>query len=148
MTEDILVSVKGLHALSGEEEEEIEVFSAGKYYFRDGKHYIFYDERVEGDNELIRNRIVLTDRCMELQKKGAVSAKMMFEFERKSTSWYNTPVGNLLAGTEVTAMQINEQENLLEIAIDYGLEVNYEHISDCRIRIKVMAKDSGLFTLR
>ena len=47
MTEDVLISVKGLHALDTADEEEVEVFSAGKYYFKNGKHYIFYDEMVE-----------------------------------------------------------------------------------------------------
>lgn len=148
MTEDILVSVKGLHTLESAEEEEIEVFSAGKYYFRNGKHYILYDELVEDTKEVVKNRITLKDGLMEVQKKGPVNAKMIFERERKNTSWYDTPFGNLLAGTTVTAMQVTEQEDLLEISVDYQLEVNYERIADCRIRIRVMAKDSGLFHLR
>ena len=44
MTEDVLVSVKGLHALDTADEEEVEVFSAGKYYFKNGKHYVLFDE--------------------------------------------------------------------------------------------------------
>ena len=44
MTEEVLISVKGLHALATEDEDEVEVFSAGKYYFKNGKHYILYEE--------------------------------------------------------------------------------------------------------
>lgn len=148
MTEDILISVKGLHTLESTEEEEIEVFSAGKYYFRDGKHYIFYDETVEDSGEVVKNRITLRDGFMEVQKKGPMNAKMIFEQDHKNTSWYDTPFGNLLAGIEVTAMQVTQQEDLLEVSVDYVLEVNYERIADCRIRIRVMSKDSGLFRLR
>ena len=44
MTEDILISVRGMHALeSTGEDDEVEIFSAGKYYFKNGKHYVFYD---------------------------------------------------------------------------------------------------------
>ena len=56
MTEDILISVKGLHALNDaedEQEQEIEVFSAGKYYFKNGKHYILYEEQSEEDGSII-----------------------------------------------------------------------------------------------
>lgn len=148
MTEDILISVKGLHTLESAEEEEIEVFSVGKYYFRNGKHYILYDELVEDTKEVVKNRITLKDGVMEVQKRGPVNAKLVFERDHKSTSWYDTPFGNLLAGTTVTAMQVTEQEELLEISVDYQLEVNYERIADCRIRIRAMAKDSGLFHLR
>ena len=148
MTEDIIVSVKGLHTMENVDEEEIEVISAGKYYFRNGKHYILYEEMAEGSNEAIRNRITLKDGILEVQKKGPVSSKMVFERGKKNMSWYNTPFGNLLAGVDVVSMEVTEEENLLEAVVQYDLEVNYERVADCRIQIRVMAKDSGLFHLQ
>ncbi|MDO4322259.1 MAG: DUF1934 domain-containing protein [Lachnospiraceae bacterium] len=149
MTEDILISVKGLHTLDNEEEDqEIEVFSAGKYYFRNGRHYILYEEQAEDNGELIKNRITLKDGCMEVQKKGPVNSKMVFEQDKKNSSWYNTPFGNLMAGTTVTDMSVTEEEDLIDIRVSYELEVNYERVANCNIQIKVMAKDSGLFSLR
>lgn len=148
MTEDILVSVKGLHALDNEQEDEIEVFSAGKYYLKNGKHYILYDEVIDDNGGTVKSRITLRDGRMEVTRSGAASAKMIFECGRKNTSWYSTPFGNLLAGIEVKEMQVKEQEDLLEIAVDYRLEINYEEVADSRIRIRVMSKDSGLFRLR
>lgn len=148
MTEDILVSVKGLHTLESEGEDEIEVFSAGKYYIKNGKHYILYEELVEETGDVVKNRITLKDGHMEVQKNGPMSAKMVFEKEHKNMSWYNTPFGNLLAGIEVKEMQVKEEEDLLEIKVDYELEINYERIADCRIQIRVMSKESGHFSLR
>lgn len=149
MTEDILVSVKGLHTLDNASEgQEIEVFSAGKYYFKNGKHYVLYEEQTEGSGEIVKNRITLKDGCMEVQKKGNVNSKMTFEQDKKNSSWYDTPFGNLLAGITVTDMRVKEDENMIDICVSYELEVNYERIADCNIQIKVMAKDSGLFSLR
>ncbi|MDY3249016.1 MAG: DUF1934 domain-containing protein [Candidatus Choladocola sp.] len=148
MTEDIIVSVKGLHTMENVDEEEIEVISAGKYYFKNGKHYILYEEMAEGSNEAIQNRITLRDGILEVRKKGPVSANMVFERGRKNMSWYNTPFGNLLAGVDVVSMEVTEEENLLEAVVQYELEVNYERVADCRIQIRVMAKDSGLFHLQ
>lgn len=148
MKEDILISVKGLHTLDKDgEQEEIEVISPGKYYFKNGKHYIFYEEQPQDGTECIRNRISLCDGLLELQKKGVMSTKMVFERDKKSESWYNTPFGNLLAGITVTDMQVKEEEQQIDISIEYDLEVNYERLADCRIEIKVMEKDSGLFHL-
>ena len=148
MTEDILISVKGLHMMDGEQEDQVEVFSAGKYYLKNGKHYILYEEMEENTREVIKNRITLRGDCMEVQKSGLMTTKMVFEKTKKNMSWYTTPFGNLLAGIEVTSMNIREQEDLLEIGVDYELEVNYEKMADCRIEIRVMSKDSGLFSLR
>lgn len=148
MTEDVLISVKGLHALDAADEEEVEVFSAGKYYFKNGKHYIFYDEMVEDTGTVVKNRITLKDGRMEVKKTGPFHSQLVFEEERKNNSWYNTPFGQLMAGIEVQSMRIKEEEKLLEIRVDYELEINYEKMAQCQIQIKVMAKDSGLFKLR
>ena len=143
-----MISVKGLHALDTADEEEVEVFSAGKYYFKNGKHYIFYDEMVEDTGTVVKNRITLKDGRMEVKKTGPFHSQLVFEEERKNNSWYNTPFGQLMAGIEVQSMRIKEEEKLLEIRVDYELEINYEKMAQCQIQIKVMAKDSGLFKLR
>lgn len=148
MTEDILISVKGLHALEEADEEEVEVFSAGKYYFKNGKHYVLYDEMVEDTKTMVKNRITLKDGRLEVKKSGPVNALLVFEEEKKNNSWYNTPFGQLLAGIDVQSMRVKEQEDLIEIQVDYELEINYERVADCRIQIRIMAKDSGLFKLR
>ena len=50
MTKDVLVSISGLHTdvmqETEEENEAIEVVNPANYYFRNGKHYIVYDETV------------------------------------------------------------------------------------------------------
>ncbi|HIR75598.1 MAG TPA: DUF1934 domain-containing protein [Candidatus Choladousia intestinipullorum] len=149
MKEDVLISVKGLHTLDKEgEQEEIEVISAGKYFFRNGKHFILYEEQTEDSGEIIKNRISMKKDFLEVHKKGPMNAKMVFERDKKNKSWYNTPFGNLLAGITVTDMKMSEAEDQIDLSVGYELEVNYERIADCHIEIRVMEKDSGLFRLR
>ncbi|MCC8066474.1 MAG: DUF1934 domain-containing protein [Clostridiales bacterium] len=162
MTKDVLVSVKGLHSVKGadshtgpagnknpgqDEDDTVELISAGKYYFRNGKHYVEYEELEEETNTVIKNRITLRDRHLEVIRKAPFQTKMIFEENTKNTSWYNTPVGSMLAGFDVNEMQIRESDDLIEIGVDYALEINYEHVSDSHIQIRIMAKDSGLFHL-
>lgn len=149
MKEDVLISVKGLHTLDKEgEQEEIEVISAGKYYFRNGKHFILYEEQTEDGGEIIKNRISMKKDVLEVHKKGPMNAKMVFACDKKSESWYQTPFGSLLAGITVTEMRMQEEEEEIDLSVGYELEVNYERIADCHIEIKVMDKDSGRFRLR
>ena len=148
MTEEVLISVKGLHALEAEDEDEVEVFSAGKYYFKNEKHYILYEEIVEDTSAVVKNRITLKNGRMEVTKTGPFHSQLVFEEDKKNNCWYNTPFGQILIGTEVKSMRVKEEENLLEIRVDYELELNYEKAADCSIQIRVMAKDSGLFKLR
>ena len=52
MTKDVFVSISGLQAeFPGDEEEEnlpLEVVTPGSYFLKNGKHYVMYDELVEG----------------------------------------------------------------------------------------------------
>ncbi|MCD7819691.1 MAG: DUF1934 domain-containing protein [Lachnospiraceae bacterium] len=157
MTKDVLISMKGLHSLSGAgdgqrgseaaPDDAVEVFSAGKYYFRNGKHYVEYEERDDDSGAPIKNRITLRGHHLEVIRRGPYNTKMIFEENTKSTSWYETPIGSVLAGFDVAEMQVSESEDLIEIHVNYALEFNYEHVADSSIRIRIMAKDSGLFHL-
>lgn len=147
MTEEVLISVKGLHTMEGSKEDEVEMISAGKYYNRNGKHYIFYEEAIEGTKEVVQSCIKLQDGRMEVKKKGPLQSEMVFEQDHKNTSWYCTPYGNMMAGIEVNNMHVSETGELIQVDVDYSLEMNYEHLADCSITVKVMAKDSGLLRL-
>ena len=57
MTKDVLVTVKGLQSIEAGEPEEVEMVSRGDYYYKNGHHYIFFDEVVEGFTESTRNSI-------------------------------------------------------------------------------------------
>ena len=149
MTEDVLITVTGLHAVNGEEdqENEVEITSAGKYYKKNGKHFVIYDEVQQETGDIIKNRLKLSEGAMEIRKTGPMKTSMVFENGKKNRSWYGTPYGNMLAGIEVTQMEMQESEDIIDVNIEYILEMNYEHVSDAAIHIRIMAKDSGLFRL-
>lgn len=54
MTQDVLLTISGLHDMAfadpeeNEENEPIEVITPASYYWKNGKHYILYDEVMEG----------------------------------------------------------------------------------------------------
>ena len=132
MTEDILISVRGLHTLDIEQEEEetdeLEMTMPGKYYFRNGKHYVLFEETDEESQSVVKNRFKLSD-------------------GEKSSSWYGTPVGDVQLGIEVTDMQLMEGEDEIEMNVAYALEMNSEHVSDSRIRLRIMERNKGLFRI-
>ena len=53
MTKDVLVSISGMHmdvisGMTDAENEPIEVVTPASYYLRNGKHYVIYEEVMEG----------------------------------------------------------------------------------------------------
>ena len=151
MTEDILISVRGLHTLDIEQEEEetdeLEMTMSGKYYFRNGKHYVLFEETDEESQSVVKNRFKLAPDRLEISKKGATNTTMTFQRGEKSSSWYGTPVGDVQLGIEVTEMELTEGEDEIEMNVAYALEMNSEHVSDARIRLRIIERNKGLFRI-
>ncbi|MEY8427593.1 DUF1934 domain-containing protein [Lachnospiraceae bacterium 46-15] len=139
MTRDVLLRIKGLQSIE-EEEEAVEMIAPGIYFERDGKHYIKYDEAVEGTEETIQNLIKVDGSSMEVTKRGVTNAHMVFERDKKNHTYYNTPFGNLLVGIFATDIVLDAAEDSLDIRVEYALEVNYEHLADCTISMNVQSK--------
>ena len=136
MTKDVLVTVKGRQiGLDGE--DDIEVINVGTYAQKNGKIYIRYDERDEHNAAAIKNQIKIDGRKVEIMKKGSVGAQMFFEENEKINSCYETPFGNLMMAIYTKSVDCKMDENLIELNINYTIEINGEHLSDADVYIKV-----------
>ena len=77
MTKDILLKIKGLQFLEENSEEQVEVITPASYFHKDGKHYIKYDEVMEGFDGSIQNLIKVNDRSLEVTKRGLANVHMI-----------------------------------------------------------------------
>ena len=148
MTKDVLVSITGLHndfLWQDGDTEPIEMITPAAYYFKNGKHYILYEEIVEGEPETIRSRIKITgDDMLEIMKTGAANAHMIFEKNKKNLTYYGTSQGQLLIGVDTRNMQIDVTDQKIDVKIDYLLDVNHEPLADCRIRMHITSREDGV----
>ena len=73
MTKDVLLRIQGLQFLQEENEnpEPVEMITSGDYYKRNGKHYVLYDEVMEGFDGVTKNIVKIQDGCLDVMKKGA-----------------------------------------------------------------------------
>ena len=117
------------------------------YLYKNGKHYIIYDEVNEGFSETTRNIIKLNDDFMDITRRGVSNVHMMFEKNRKNVTYYYTPYGSLLIGIDAKSVDVQETENDIDVKVNYELEVNYEHMADCCITMNIKSKDAGDFRI-
>ena len=146
MTKDVLLSIKGLQFANEQDMEPVEVITSGDYYKRNGKHYILYDEVMEGFDGVTKNIIKLKDDCLDVTKKGVTNVHMI-EKNKKNVTYYNTPFGSIMIGIDAKDIQIEEQEERILVHVSYGLEVNYEHMADCNIIMNIQSKNRKGFDL-
>ena len=138
MTKDVLITISGIQMMD-EEDSDVEMIVRGDYYQKNGKHYILYEEILEGAEERVKNVIKISPSSMDIIKKGVTNSRMLFEKNKKNLSCYSTPVGNLVIGIQANHFYVEEQENSIKVNVDYSLDINYEHMSDCRICVDVQS---------
>ncbi len=147
MTKEILLSISGLHMLE-EEDGNVEVVTAGDYYNRNGKHYILYDEVVEGLSGHISNRIKISGDSVEVTKKGLTNTQLIFEKGKKHMTRYQTPYGILNLGVLTRDVQVREEDALIGVKVEYILEVNEQHLAECAIEMQVKPRAAGNLSLQ
>ena len=147
MTKDVLVKVSGLQFAGEEDSDSLEVITSGTYYKKNGKHYVLYDEVMEGTTEITKNVIKISEHSMEVTRKGPAAVHMVFERDKKNVSYYYTPFGNLLIGIDAKEIQVTENELDINVKVQYGLDINYEHVADCHITVDVKSKEARDFKL-
>lgn len=139
MTKDVLITVNGLR-LESNETEDIEVVTSGTYYSKRGKDYILYDEYLQEIDEATKCNIIIDNNKVDIIKHGPANVHMIFEKLKMNSSYYQTPFGSILVGFHTTDLKVKKEDDEIRIAIKYNLNVNYNHISENDILIKIEAK--------
>lgn len=146
MKEKVFVKVKGLQFDNGQEEEDIiEVINVGRYRIINGSEYVKYDEVYEESTQKSTNTIKISEKCVEITKKGLVTAHMSFVEGEKTMTFYDTPYGSIYLGIFAQNIQIERGEDDIRISIDYSIDMNYEKVADSHIDIEISSK--GKITL-
>jgi uncharacterized beta-barrel protein YwiB (DUF1934 family) len=146
MTKDVLVSISGLqmavNTMESMDDEPIEIVSAGTYFFKDGKHYIFMEEVAEGIPGVTKTQIRIHGKdSLEVIKKGVSNMHLVFERNQNNRCNFRTPFGQLNLGICTSKIAIDEAEDYIDIHVEYAMDVDFEKLADCTIRIRITPKE-------
>lgn len=148
MTKEVLLTLQGLQFDQREvDSDKIEMVTVGDYFKKNDRHYVVYEEITEGFEQPTKNRLKFSDHMVELTRNGLVNVHMVFQENKKNMSNYNTPFGQILVGIDTKRINIDEREDNIVVDVDYALDINYEFLSDCHIKIDIRSKENSSFTL-
>lgn len=142
MTGSVILTVSGRQTDLGED-AATELIVAGTYYYRNGKHFVVYDEIDPDNGSVTGNTIKIAADRVDVIRRGTNMVHMVFEKDKQNMTSYRTPAGDLLMDTYTLGICTEESEDLIETNIDYTLQMNDVFISRCQVRIKIMSKDSA-----
>ena len=148
MKKDVLIKISGIHSDVFNEDDKIEIITSGSYYKKNNKHYLLYDEIVEGQDDVTKNIARFDEAGFHLSKSGFTNVDMSFEENKRNITNYITPYGSMLVGVDTGRIDVVENEENIQVDIAYSLDVNYQHLADCTLHMDIQSRDgSGAFTL-
>lgn len=138
MNQNVNIILKGLHTSVDENEDNIELIIPGMYYFRNGKHFVCYEETDEETGNVTKSVLKFTENYVDLIRRGANSSHLTFEKGKTHHSYYNTPMGDLFIGVCTNDIIFNSSDEAsFNIEIFYSLEMNNQKVSDCNVQILI-----------
>ena len=147
MERNVLVTVTGLlFTGSGEDEKDyIDVITPGQYFERDNRHYLVYEEVLEGCDTPIHNLITIAPEKISIRKNGVVATEMVFRPHHTTNTYYSTPFGNLDLSVTTHRIEVNVRVEGIAADIRYRLMINGEQKNDCFVKLLVQpqTKDGG-----
>ena len=147
MTTEVLIHIKTQQILrdrvDDDKDDVIELMVGGQYYFRNGTHYLLYEETMEGFKETTQNLVKFRSNFMEVRKKGTVNVTMTFEKGKKTTSMYRTPFGMIEMEFETKQVSVEGVGAAMEICAEYVLGMGQNPMADCKMQMLVVAKENA-----
>ena len=145
MTKDVILTISGLHDTDGEADVPIETMTPAQYYMKNGKHYIVYDEILDGLEGSLKSTIKFTEKQVELIRNGAASARMLFQPGQEHMVIYQTPMGPLSISLYTEDMEISVEEEKISLRIDYSLKTEDVVVSESTVNISICPKELARF---
>ncbi len=133
----VRLTVRSLQRDADGTETAAETVTEAEYYEKNGSHYILYEECMGDTGTAVKTMLKLKGPQLELTRKGAVTARMVFESGKEYASDYVTPYGCLKMDILTRKLETGFDEGLLHIQAEYSLTSAGRHISDCTITIKL-----------
>lgn len=137
MKKNVLIEIIGVQRDDAGEINSSETIAYGEYYFRNGSHYILYEETDGDSGKTVKNSLKFKEGILELTRKGALQSRMTFETDKRHAADYATPFGMLQMETDTSRILLSEEEEHLRIKAEYDLWANGAFVSKCKLTINI-----------
>ena len=141
MTKEIILTISGLHETDGETDEPVEIMAPGMYYLKNGKHYVLFDEVMEGVDGVIKTTLKFTENQAELIRSGITTTRMVFESGKEHVAVYQTPMGPLSISVYTEEIISNFTEEQINLIINYSLKTEDIVLTESTVRLNVCPKE-------
>lgn len=144
MTREVLIAIKNRQTMPGGIQDTVDAVFPGEYFFRNGKHYLKYENLEEGMEVPDRVMVKAYEGYMENTRKGCINTSLCCETGKENTCEYTTPYGKLDLEIKGKYVRIQENEDRIIIRAEYSMDMNMERMAECDMTIQVTPRHLGV----
>ena len=120
-----IISIKGLQTYEGDNDDtDISLMTEGDFIFQDGVYFIDYEESELTGLEGTSTSIEIGSNYVSLQRSGTVNTNMLFMKDRRTSSYYNTPYGDMQIDIFTDNLNIDISPKGGKINVNYLIDIN------------------------
>ena len=136
MKKDVLINIKGIYQVD-DDRDEIELFTTGQYYKKNGEYYICYDETEATGFEGSRTTLRVNPDRVVMQRTGASISQLIVELGVRHQCHYDIGMGDMMIGVLGNKVKSTLDEKGGHLIIKYSLDVNSLLASENEMYINV-----------
>lgn len=142
MKKDVLLSISAEQRFEGCKPEHIDLVTQARFYQRNGKYYISYEESeltgLQGSHTMVK----LDGKTVSMVRTGTYPSEMLFAEHRRHVGLYHTEGGAVTISTHTSRVDNAIDENGGSLVIDYTIEVDNSLVGEHHFVMQVHPKES------
>lgn len=143
MTNNVLITITSRHR-DQKDSDAIQSVASGVYACIQGRHVVRYEEILTEafDSEPAATPCILkiAQGSLSLVRRGQINTEMHFKPGESYDGYYDTPAGSMQMCLSTSRLDVTETEDTISVRLEYGLDLNYCHISDYCMKINISSK--------
>lgn len=136
MERNVQVNIKGLHN-NEDDSTSVGTISDGKYYLRNGKHYISYEETDAESGQKSNSIIKIYDENVELIRRGNAATHLYFGKGKVHKTSLQTIMGLLFIEIDTEKVELDFSETGIKAVVEYSILMDGERVSNSKVEISV-----------
>jgi uncharacterized beta-barrel protein YwiB (DUF1934 family) len=138
---DVIISITGIQQREQEDDDTVELVTAGKYGMEDGEIRFSYWESELTGLEGTRTSFDVSPMGVVMSREGRLNSQMVFQEGKKHCFLYETPFGSATMGVNTHRIKNRLSEHGGEMEIDYVID--FDHTVVGRNKFLIHVRESG-----
>ena len=138
----VIVKVRGEQTDPEGEKSRIEMMAEGRHYYRNGKHYVLYeDDMMDGDGRISTVLKIAPDSVV---RSGGVVQEQRFDKRQESVSEYKTPFGSMELSVRTDTINVVYGTVSGEVDVSYAMSINGQVQTLNELHIEISAAEGEI----